>query len=120
MPAQELASTAREVNGIGHLQQGENQPTPGKGQMISPFLKKKQKRNIILDEGEGNIPFSATREFYKYEAFVTNLRSDARIDAIKGHLVRKLGTDDVFIKQMSKSSAPYLSLGVSVGLRGVI
>ena len=92
-------------------QQGVSQQTR-KNQQTSQFLKRKQKKNIILDEGDGNIPFSATRDFYKYELFVTNLSSDSRIEAIKSHLVRKLCTDDIFIKPMSKSSAPYLSLGV--------
>ena len=88
------------------------QPTQGRGLLNSPFLRKKQKRNIILDEGEGNIPFSATKEFFKYEVFVTNLNTNSNINAIKDHLVTKLGTDDIFIKKISKPYASYLSLGV--------
>ena len=54
MPYEEMMSRSRP-----HMPA---QPTQGRGQMNSPFLRKKQKRNIILDEGEGNIPFSATKE----------------------------------------------------------
>ena len=81
-------------------------------QQNSQFLKKRQKKNIILNEGDEEIPFTATREFFKYELFVTNISPDARIEEIKSHLAKKLGTDDIFLKPMSKSAAPYLSLGV--------
>ena len=95
-------------------QQRDTQQRTRKAQHTSQFLKRKQKNNIILDEGEGDIPFSATREFFKYELFVTNLNSNAKIEDIKSHLVRLLCTEDIFIKPMSKLSAPYLSLGVFV------
>ena len=92
--------------------QGELQQTTRNAQQSSQFLKKKQKKNIILDQGDEDIPFTATREFFKYELFVTNLSSEAKIEDIKSHLSKKLGTDDIFLKPMSKSAAPYLSLGV--------
>ena len=88
------------------------QQTTRNAQQSSQFLKKKQKKNIILDQGDEDIPFTATREFFKYELFVTNLSSEAKIEDIKSHLAKKLGTDDIFLKPMSKSAAPYLSLGV--------
>ena len=92
--------------------QGENQQVIRNAQQNSQFLKKRQKKNIILNEEDEEIPFTATREFFKYELFVTNLSPDARIEEIKSHLAKKLGTEDIFIKPMSKREAPYLSMGV--------
>ena len=103
---------SRDHTSQGPVQNVGNQPTSGSGRQGTPFLKKKQKRNIILDDGDGPIPFSATRELYKYEMFVTNIARNSNVDDIKSHLIKKLGTDDVSIKPMSKSTASYLSFGV--------
>ena len=92
--------------------QEENQQVNRNAQQYSQFLKRKQRKNIILNEGDEEIPFTATREFFKYELFVTNLSADADIEKIKSHLVKMLKTDDIFIKCMSNPSAPYLSVGV--------
>ena len=58
------------------------------------------------------IPFSAVREIYNYEAFVTDIDPLTDIEDIKKHLQRKLCTDEVFLKPMSKQNANYLSFGV--------
>ena len=89
-----------------------NNPISGSGQLNSPFLKKKQKKNIILDEDDGSIPFSAIRDLYKYELFVTSIGRDAKVEDIKSHLIKMLHTNDISIKPMSKSTASYLSFGV--------
>ena len=49
---------------------------------------------------------------YKYEAFVTNIHPDADLNEIKGHIARKLDINDIFIKPMSRTGAPYLSFGL--------
>ena len=78
----------------------------------NPYLRKKQKKNIIIDDGDEDIPFSAKREIYSYEAFISNIDPFTDIEDIKGHLKRKLRTDEVYLKPMSKSDADYLSFGV--------
>ena len=48
-----------------------------------PFLKKKQKRNVILDDGNEDIPFSAAKDLFKYEAFVTNIEKGTNLSDVK-------------------------------------
>ena len=79
---------------------------------FNPYLRKKQKKNIIIDDGDEDIPFSAKRELYSYEAFISNIDPFTEIEDIKRHLKRKLRTDEVYLKPMSKSDADYLSFGV--------
>ena len=73
---------------------------------------KKQRKNVIIDDGDEDIPFSAVRELYSYEAFVTDIDPISNIEEIKEHLKRKLGTNEVFLRPMSRSDATYLSFGV--------
>ena len=75
-------------------------------------MRKKLKKNIIIDDGDEDIPFSAKRELYRYEAFISNIDPFTDIEDIKEHLKRKLRTDEVYLKLMSKSDADYLSFGV--------
>ena len=82
------------------------------GHQYNPYLRKKQKKNIILDDGDEDIPFSAKRELYSYEAYITNIDPLANIEDIKGHLKRKLCTDEVYLKPLSKTDADYLSFGI--------
>ena len=67
-----------------------------------------------MDDGNEVIPFSAMRELYKYEAFVTNIAPQTKIDDIKMHLKKKLCTDNIFLKIMTKTDAPLISFGVLV------
>ena len=96
----------------GRIQHGGNNQGVVNGPSYIPFLKKKQKRNVILDDSEEEIPFSAIRDMYKYEAFVTNIHPDADLNEIKGHIARKLDINDIYIKPMSRTGAPYLSFGL--------
>ena len=102
----------REQNTQRTLQNTGNSTISGSSQQNTPFLKKKQRRNIILDEDDGSIPFSATKDLFKYEMFVTSISRDSKVEDIKSHLITKLGTDDISIKPMSKYTASYLSFGV--------
>lgn len=73
------------------------------------FLIKKNKRTFIQDEGEGDIPFSAVKETYRYKAYVTKLSPDNDKESMKRHIDSKLGVD-AYMKIVSKPRAPVLSL----------
>ena len=47
-----------------------------------------QKRNVILDDSDEEIHFSAIMDMYNYEAFVTNIHPDADLNEIKGRIAR--------------------------------
>ena len=112
IPPQGQTRTPQDHTPQSPHQNGGNYSISGGGHPNSPFLKKKQKKNIILDGDDGSIPFSAIRDLYKYELFVTSIDRDAKVENIKSHLIKKLGTNDISIKPMSKSTASYLSFGV--------
>ena len=95
----------------GGYQTGHNNYRGGNVQRNVPFLKKKQKRNVILDDGNEEIPFSAAKDLYKYEAFVANIDKRTNLTAIKNHAARKLQTSEIFLKPMSKPDASYISFG---------
>ena len=76
-----------------------------------PFLRKKQKRNVILDDGNEDIPFSAAKDLFKYEAFVTNIEKGTDLADIKRHASMKLQTNEIFLKPMSNPDASYISFG---------
>ena len=67
-----------------------------------------------MEEGDEVIPFSAMRELCIYESFVTNIAPRTNIDEIKSHLKRKLCTDNISIKIMTKNDAPSISFGLFV------
>ena len=69
---------------------------------------------MIVEEGDEVIPFSAMRELCIYEAFVTNIAPCQNIDEIKSHLKRKLCSDNISIKIMTKNDAPSISFGLFV------
>ena len=69
---------------------------------------------MIVEEGDEVIPFSAMRELCIYEVFVTNIAPGQNIDNIKNHLKRKLCTDNISIKIMTKNDAPSISFGLFV------
>ena len=77
----------------------------------SNYIRNNQARNMILEQGSNNIPFTAVRKMHKYELFVTNLSSETDTATIKRHISDKLGTE-VFIKPMSKVGAQCLSFGL--------
>ena len=77
----------------------------------SHFLQKKQARNIILNDGGTDIPFSANKAMYKYEAFITNLSLDTDENVMKMHISRMLDAE-VFLKPFRKVGASYLSFGL--------
>ena len=77
----------------------------------SNYIRNNQARNMILEQGSNNIPFTAVRKMHKYELFVTNLSSATDTATIKRHISDKLGTE-VFIKPMSKVGAQCLSFGL--------
>ena len=96
--------------------QGRNQPGQSNHGVDNvrtniPFLIKKQKRNVILDDGNEDIPFSAAKDIFKYEAFVTNIEKGTNLSDIKSHAARKLQTSEIFLKPMSKPGASYISFG---------
>ena len=66
---------------------------------------------MILEQGNTNIPFTAVRNMYKYELFVTNISCETGIDTIKQHISAMLGAE-VSIKLMSKAGASCLSFGL--------
>ena len=72
------------------------------------FLKKK--RNVIFDDGNEDIPFSAGKDLFKYEAFVTNIEKGTNLSDIKCHAARKLQTSEIFLNPMSKPDS-YISFG---------
>ena len=99
-------------NSVGQNERTDNVSRTNSGRQYNPYLRKKQKKNTIIDDGNEDIPFTAMRELYSYEAFVTNIDPLSDIEDIKGHLKRKLCTDEVYLKPMSKSDAKYFSFGI--------
>ena len=65
------------------------------------YLIKKQKQNVILDDGDGDIPFSAMKEQYKYAAFVTKINPNADIERIRSHVTRLLTAHDTSVRDIS-------------------
>lgn len=78
----------------------------------SYYLRDKQQRNVVLDEGSNSIPFTAVREIHKYELFVTNVSKGTDVNIIKRHVCNMMGTTDVSIKIVSKENAKCLSFGL--------
>ena len=103
---------SRSRHSSGQNVQGGNTNRSNSGQQHNPYLRKRQRKNVIVDDGDEDIPFSAVRELYSYEAFVTDIDPTSNIDEIKEHLKRKLCTNEVFLRPMSRADANYLSFGV--------
>ena len=59
---------------------------PTTGRKNTSFLIKQNRQNVILDEGNRSIPFSAIKELHKYEVFVTNIHPTTNLEHIKRHL----------------------------------
>ena len=74
-------------------------------------MRNSNRHNLVLDEGNNNIPFSAVKEIYKYELFVTNLSLHTDLNVIKSHLRDVLNTE-VILKPFRKEGAICLSLGL--------
>ena len=68
-------------------------------------------RNIIMDQGESNIPFEASTKIHKYALFVTNIALGTDVKVMKQWLSQKLQTD-VVLKSMSREGAQWLSFGL--------
>ena len=84
---------------------------PERMRRFNPFLMKRKKRNLIQDEGNEPIPFSAIRETNEYKAFVTHIHPDTDMNLIKRHISAKLGTN-VTLTPLSKQGASVLSFAV--------
>ena len=80
-----------------------------KKKKFNPYLLIRDKRNIVEDEGNEHIPFSAANKTYEYLVFVTNLNPTADLDAIKQHISAKLQAK-VFLTRTSKPGDSILSL----------
>ena len=81
------------------------------------YLIKKQKQNVILEDGDGDIPFSAMKEQYNYAAFVTNINPTADIGRIRSHITRLLtahdnSVRDISIRPMTMPGSSWLSFGL--------
>ena len=111
-PSSRSQSGSRSTQSRGQNMPSGNINRNNSGQQHNPYLRKKQRKNVIIDDGNEDIPFSAVRELYSYEAFVTDIDPISDIDQIKDHLKRKLGTNEVFLRPMNRPDATYLSFGV--------
>ena len=78
----------------------------------SNYLRDKLQKNVVLEEGSTNIPFTAVREIHKYELFVTNVSKETDVSIIKRHVSQMLGISDITIKIISKENAKCLSFGL--------
>ena len=97
----------------GHsVQSGTSNQGSTTGRKNASFLIKQNRQNVILDEGNRNIPFSAIKELHKYEVFVTNILPTTDLEHIKRHLSSMLHTRDIVLKPMSKNNASSLSFGL--------
>ena len=66
---------------------------------------------MILNDGGSEIPFTANKAIYKYEAFITNLSLNTDEDVMKAHISRTLGVD-VTLKPLRRAGITYLSFGL--------
>ena len=68
-------------------------------------------RNIIMEEGESDIPFEASTNIHKYALYITNIALGTDVDVMRQWLSRKLQAD-VVLKKVSREGTQWLSFGL--------